>query len=360
MKKIGIMTMHRIINYGSFMQAYGLKCMVEKLGYSVQFVDYEYENPIINNDKKNKKNILKKIYDNKNILNYVKRKIMTKKFEYNYKNIYLKELGVTDKYNIRPLIDELIIGSDEVFNCLQGYPVGFSRELFGYHYENIDVISYAACFGFTTLDLLEKYNITNEISSYLKKFKSLSVRDNNSFDIVTKLTNLPVKVNLDPVLVSDFDDMLIDNVKIKNYIIVYAYPGRISKEEAKTIKQFTKKHHKKIISIGFCQQFADKNLVVSPFELFAYFKHADYIITDTFHGAIFSIKSNANFCALIRDSNSNKLTDLLNRVKLNNRIITSLTDIENYYYEDIDYSETNKIIKTEKRKSINYLKDNLL
>ena len=209
------------------------------------------------------------------------------------------------------------------------------------------------------MDLLEKYNITNEISSYLKKFKSLSVRDNNSFDIVTKLTTLPVKVNLDPVLVSDFDDMLIDNVKIKNYIIVYAYPGRISKEEAKTIKQFAKKHHKKIISIGFCQQFADKNFVVSPFELFAYFKHADYIITDTFHGAIFSIKSNANFCALIRDSNSNKLTDLLNRVKLNNRIITSLTDIENYYYEDIDYSETNKIIKTEKRKSINYLKDNL-
>ena len=46
MKKVGIMSMQRIKNYGSFLQAYGLKKNVENLGYDVEFVDYEYEKTI--------------------------------------------------------------------------------------------------------------------------------------------------------------------------------------------------------------------------------------------------------------------------------------------------------------------------
>lgn len=41
MKKVGIMSMQRIINYGSFLQAYGLKKVIEGLGYEVEFVDYQ-------------------------------------------------------------------------------------------------------------------------------------------------------------------------------------------------------------------------------------------------------------------------------------------------------------------------------
>ena len=47
MKKIGIMSMQRIKNYGSFLQAYGLKKIIEKLGYEVEFVDYHIGEPII-------------------------------------------------------------------------------------------------------------------------------------------------------------------------------------------------------------------------------------------------------------------------------------------------------------------------
>ena len=37
---VGIMSMQRIVNHGSFMQAYGLKSMIESLGHDVKFVDY--------------------------------------------------------------------------------------------------------------------------------------------------------------------------------------------------------------------------------------------------------------------------------------------------------------------------------
>ena len=40
MKKIGIMSMQRVTNYGSFLQAYGLMKIIKSLNYNVEFVDY--------------------------------------------------------------------------------------------------------------------------------------------------------------------------------------------------------------------------------------------------------------------------------------------------------------------------------
>ena len=56
MKKVGIMSMQRIANYGSFLQAYALKRLIEELGYRVEFVDYHVGAPVIaeNADSKNK------------------------------------------------------------------------------------------------------------------------------------------------------------------------------------------------------------------------------------------------------------------------------------------------------------------
>ena len=55
MKKVGILSMQRINNYGSFLQAYGLKSMIESLGYETEFVDYHIEKSLIEkNTSKNK------------------------------------------------------------------------------------------------------------------------------------------------------------------------------------------------------------------------------------------------------------------------------------------------------------------
>lgn len=56
MRKVGIMSMQRIANYGSFLQAYALKQLIEELGHKVEFVDYHVGAPVIaeNADSKNK------------------------------------------------------------------------------------------------------------------------------------------------------------------------------------------------------------------------------------------------------------------------------------------------------------------
>src|SRR5699024_5472243 len=108
MKKVGIMTMHRVINYGSFLQAYGLKKMISSLGYSVEFIDYKYEKSLIISSKG--QSIISKIFRHLNILEYLKYKLHTKKFSEAYHN-YLRDIGVT-KMNYNHDIDALVIGSD--------------------------------------------------------------------------------------------------------------------------------------------------------------------------------------------------------------------------------------------------------
>lgn len=358
MKTVGIMSMQKVRNYGSFLQAYGLKKTIESLGFKVVFVDYNYEKEIVSDVKEK---LLKRIIRNINVIDYVKKKRVIKKYNVAFDNKYIPFLyaGDTRKYT-QGNIDYLIIGSDEVFNCLQPYPIGYSPELFGKNFESIPVCSYAASFGQTNYERLCEYGIEKEIAEYLKRFKKISVRDENSYDTINKLIEKKPVLNLDPVLITNYNNEIVDNVKIENYIIVYAYPGRLSKKEQRAIKQFAKRNNKHILSFGMYQNISDYEIVVNPFEIFAYFKKADFVITDTFHGSIFSIKSGTNFCTIVRKSNSgnaNKLVDLLKRLKLENRIIADITELDDLYSSSIDYTKTYEIMDKEKSKSIDYLKE---
>ncbi len=358
MKKVGIMSMQRITNYGSFLQAYGLKKVINSLGFDVTFVDYEFEKDITEDAPQ--KSLIAKIIMHYNIYEYLKKKKHIKLFQTEYKKILKKYLEVDDEKNYYPRIDTLVIGSDEVFNCLQKYPVGYSRNLFGYGYDDKDVISYAASFGHTDMKGLKKYKIDHEIGNMLNKFKAISVRDENSYKIVKELTNKEAIINLDPVLISSYDEELKEyEISLKNYIVVYAYSGRLSREEEKYIKNFAKKYHKKIVSLGFYQKIADYNLVVDPFEALKYIKNADYVITDTFHGSIFSIKLNTKFCTIIRKSNYNKLHYLLAKLGHLDQMVNDISDIERIYNKEISFKESDKTIREETKKTIDYLKKNI-
>lgn len=350
--------MQRIINYGSFLQAYGLKKTIESIDKSnkVEFIDYKFEKSIIK--KTNKDTLFYKIISHYNVPLYLNNKKYHNVLSKKYKE-FLKMINISEK-NYNKNIDTLVIGSDEVFNCLQPYPVGYSRNLFGYEYEKKKVISYAACFGHTSLPALKEYKIDKEIGKMLKKFNAISVRDENSYKIVKELTGKNPELNLDPVLISNYDEELKENaINEKNYILIYVYPNRLNKKEQKYIKKFVKKYNKKIISIGSYQKIADKSIIANPFEVLNYFKNADYVITDTFHGTVFSIKMNTKFCTIIRKSNYNKLSFLLQKLKQEDRMVKELDDIEKLYNKEIDFKESNKVIENETRKSIKYLKENI-
>lgn len=368
MAKIGIMSMQRIVNYGSFLQAYGLKAMLEEFGKEPVFVDYHIGSSLVTDGNKQKTGIRRKINKACEVLNYdasLKNKISFILYKKQFAKKYDSVLGITRKLNYRPELDLLIIGSDEVFNCIQeNSNVGYSLELFGKDNKAEKLISYAASFGNTTLEKLEKYGKTDEIGALLKKFDVISVRDKNSGRIVRQLSGKEPEYHLDPVLVYDFIGKckLIPQIEVKEkYLILYAYTERVDSKEALWIYKYAKRKGLKIYSIGGIHKCADRFINCSPFELLAYFQKAEEVITDTFHGTIFSIISKRPFVTIVRKSSKNiygneeKLADLLERLSLKDRMIEKIQSAEDVLDTEIKYTEIDKIIKDERLRSRGYL-----
>lgn len=372
MKKVGIMSMQRIANYGSFLQAYGLKQLLVEMGCDVEFVDYHVEAPVIKENADSKNKIVRKLEKGMETFKYnvpFSHKLAFIKYKQSFGKKYMPLLGVTESMNYNPKLDCLVIGSDEVFNCIQkNTNVGYSLELFGKNNNAKKLISYAGSFGNTTIEKLKKYGKTNEIAELLGDFDAISVRDTNSGKIVEELTNKEVRFNLDPVLTYDYmnccDKIPEINSKEK-YLILYAYAGRISNEEATWIKEYAKSKKLKIYAIGGVQPGADEFIDCSPFEVLAYFKNAQEIITDTFHGSIFSVITHRPFTTLVRKSvgnnygNEEKLTDLLTRLGLTNRMTYKVEKAEKINAHEIDYKKVDEILSQQRKIACEYLRENI-
>lgn len=369
MAKVGILSMQRIINYGSFLQAYGLKMMLEELGHDVQFVDYHVCEPLIKDGGKQKTGFARKIDKAFEALSYdapVKQKIQFIKYKKEFAEKYHHILGLTKEPNYNPELDTLVIGSDEVFNCVQANSnVGYSLELFGKGSKAKRTITYAASFGNTTIKKLQHHEKVQEISECLKMLDAISVRDNNSAEVVKELSGKDIVYNLDPVLAYDFINKckLIPQIRpTEKYLILYAYSGRISKDEAAWISAYAKKKGLKIYAIGGVQKCADRYIDCSPFEVLSYFINAEEVITDTFHGTIFSVITKRQFATIVRKSNGvsygneEKLTDLLKRLGLEERRVYDVSDIDDMQNQPIEYSLVQSIIDGERNRTMDYLR----
>lgn len=363
-KKVGILSMQRIQNYGSFLQAYGLKKILEDIGCDVQFVDYHPGETLIPPDGGNgfKRKIVKAIAALEGSAP-LSEKIRFIKYKKNYSKNYYPYLGISDIMNYSPDLDVLVIGSDEVFNCVQNNTnVGFSPELFGQNQNARSIISYAASFGNTTYEKLLKHSINGKIGAWLNKFDAISVRDNNSGKIIRKITEKEPEYNIDPVLAYDYIGKC-SNIQLEveenDYMILYGYNNRFSNAECRLIRQFAKSKGLKIYCIGGVQGCCDKFIDCDPFKVIAYFQHAQCVVTDTFHGSILSIITHRQFVSVVREEgygNSEKLNDLLLRLNLENRKICDLNNLSSQIIEQIDYSNTEQILAEERKKSYDYLK----
>lgn len=236
----------------------------------------------------------------------------------------------------------------------------FSSQLFGKGLNASRIITYAASFGATTIDKLQLVGKKEIVSSLLHDLDAISVRDENSMKVIEELTGRTPWLHVDPVLMFDYNQFIPDKFNRNEYIIVYTYPGRITdKKEISSIRNFAKSKELKLISIGHYFSWCDEVVIPTPFEVLAYFKGASYIITDTFHGSVFSIKFNKEFCTIVRDMNSNKLVSLLKQFGLENRIVTDMNKMQKILETPIDYAGVNKIIMEETKRSITYLTQNI-
>lgn len=368
--RVGIMTMHRIPNYGSFLQAYSLKRMIESLGHEVVFVDYH-----VDPDIEHRGELAEKL---KSGVRTIERDLKATAAGRLAKRLLKGDvptsrsimfscdgmLGVTDKRRYNTECDVLVIGSDEVFNCLQlGCNVGYSLELFGKRSNAGRVVSYAASFGNTTLEKLEAYGVAAEIGECLKDMDAISVRDANSAAIVDRLTGQVPLVHLDPVLVGGVEAEAWPSCKDSGFVVLYGYANRFTEAECIAALEFAHSRGLRLVTVGEDQPLRDEYVRCKPDQVLSYFAVADYAITDTFHGTIFSVVSHTPFVTIPRGDkngqggNVQKLASLLNCLGLTDRKITDIVELRDVLPREIDFGKVDGIRNVEKQRSLDYLRD---
>jgi len=233
--------------------------------------------------------------------------------------------------------------------------------MYGHCVSTNKMISYAPSFGQTDIQLLEKHNAKTIVAEGLKNFVDLSSRDENTKNIIEELTGRKATMVCDPVLLYDFSKTKInfDKIPKKKYLVVYAYDFNMTDEkEVEAIKKFAKKRNLITVSPGTYHKWCDLNISCNALEWVEVFKNAEYVITDTFHGTITAAITKRPISVLVRNKlNSNKMVDLLNKLGIENRRITEVTEeqLDKTYSEKYDGDAINENIDKLRKASNEYL-----
>lgn len=362
---VGIMSMQRIRNYGSFLQSYGLKRILESLGCEVRFVDFRPGDCLVKSERHSRlpRQIAKltKVLEGPGPLG-AKLAYANYKRHYDARTWPLLNLPPESDYKTDDL-DLLVIGSDEVFNCVQSNPnVGFSADLFGANSKAGRTISYAASCGNTTARKLQKYGVADKITGWLVRLDAISVRDENSASVVRELTGTDPVRCLDPVLAWDFfaNENIPESPVEGRYLIAYAYSGRLTQDECVMLRTYANEHGLKIVNVGGVQGCCDEFLDLGPFEVLAAFRGAECVLTDTFHGTILSVISERPFATIVRTEgygNAEKLTDLLERLGLEDRVASSSADFSRLLGEGPDWNPVRNLVSAGRVTARKYLSE---
>lgn len=323
MKKVGICTLYFADNFGAILQAFSLQNILQNLGHEVEFIKLkDFKGDINNYNSENFKksqtylNICSDIYD-KDIHNY----------------------------------DTIIVGSDEMWN-INNNSFEHLDEYFGYNFNCQNIISYApTANGVTSETLRNIYNNRIDFS----KFSNLSVRDKATQELVKEISNVDAKLVLDPTLLMDSFDPFVKypDPNLKDYILIYGY--NFSEDEKSKIIQFAKENNKEIYSLalganpGWC-----KSLNADIYEFLGYFKNADYTITNTFHGLLFSLILEKEFAVF---NNSSKLNDMIKKFNLHSRNAKNFDNLSTIFNHKVDYENINKLKLEQRNQSLEFLKE---
>lgn len=386
MAKVGILSMQKVKNHGSFLQAYALmKLIVDEFGHKIAFVDFSTKAGIIDPCQNTYEKLKKKKFKYWLIRSVVGltripligrlllkiKKINAWKNMLSFFDLYCKRFE-TEFWKLLPMsnktlaqsegIDTLVVGSDEVFNFSINEKVGYSDELFAVGSKAKKNISFSACFGCSKISDLTKMGNENKIKRYLSAFDGLSVRDRNSLQIAETLLGQgkEISYHLDPVFYYDFENELPPIKRKKPYLVVYSYTG-LKETEKESIANFAREKKLDVLCFLGYQGELGQFMNVSPFEVLSYIKNAAYIVTTTFHGCVLAVKYRKQFCVIVQKKvgaygNEEKVYDLINRLNLSNRSIENCVSLEEKMEQSIDYDYASRYISNSKDDAITYLK----
>ena len=359
--KIGILTVPFNNNYGGFLQAFALKRVLESMGHKVMIINRR------RNRIRTLRSILGDLLRGLHILENKQKKLSkyTNQFQKKYLHPYTKkyyssqELKKCTKYKF----DAVIVGSDQVWRYR--YFTDWVDDFFCNFLEGTDIphFSYAASMG---TDEKEYSNNKIEIcSKLLKGFRAISVREESSVKLLKDYFGVEnAQVVLDPTLLLDkqiYVDLFKEKYAKPERPYIFTYILDDSEEIKQSIEDFSHKMNMPIINIKAETGNISEIDVIEPVEKWlSAIYYADYVITDSFHGTVFSLIFNKQFVVYGNvQRGMSRMQDLLGRVELTDRLLTSDDTAGENLHTKINWDSVNNRMSLYKDSSMTFLKNAL-
>ena len=375
MKKIGIITILQVNNYGAELQAYATQKVLQLIGCDAEIIDYPfYKNPRHKRTKMSaptarmsvRKHLEERLFP---IVTHWKSRhfrnaqhLRNAKFiQFHNDNTKMSECYETlDKLKSARLdYDILMTGSDQVWN--PGIYSSLAPYLLRFGSDRMKRIAYASSFGVAS--------VPDDVKTYYKEalqhYNAIGVREDKAVELVKALSGMDATLVLDPTLLLDREQWLtvakpVDGLPDRPFVLLYelAHIPYI-KQMAKHISARTGMPIVRICknaSPEDCEKEILNIIDAGPAEFLYLFDKAGFVVTNSFHGTAFSINFGKQFYTVIPvgKSNNSRQKSILKLMGCEERMLLEGSDMP-----EISQLNTCRMIsrlKEERQKSIDFLK----
>ena len=367
MKKIGIITICDYTNYGNRLQNYASQEVLKSLGCKVEtIVNIPYKSGVQNRLSKIINMSGKEFFERVNAK--ISKRLNEKNFDgccsqrinafknFTNENIYETQFTISENKiptNLSDEYDYFVVGSDQVWN--PNFRHGSSLDFLTFAPKQ-KRIAYSPSFGISSIpdEHVENY------SSWLSQMENLSVREEAGARIIKELTGRDTVVLVDPTLMLSKEKWLSvtkpsDHKPENAYLLTY-FLGEVSKKYQNSIRKIALDNKLETVNL------ADLNdrvrYTVDPGEFIDYVNSATVFLTDSFHGAVFSILLEKPFIIFDRvgkiTSMNSRIDTLLSTFNLGSRKWNNINNNADIF--NVNYSHVAPILEFERNKALDYLK----
>ena len=361
--KIGILTILNVNNYGAELQCCALYRKLRKMGYDAEVVNFLFGiNPghdfkgerltvPISFKQKVKVRLLPIVQNLFCLFHQKNKRLRNKRFD-EFHNKY-NRLTKTVYPSVSSLYDA---NFDYDVICVWNYEKGYSLEPFlaCFDKKGTKKVSYASSIGLSVISR----EAEEVFKKWLSGFSWLSVREQQASTLLGGLLHRDVDVVLDPTLLLDSQEWL----EVEKYLLVYIVTIKPCDYVLELARHIAKQRNLKIIRI--CRDaYPERSgkdvqeiLTAGPSDFVGLFARAEYVVTNSFHGTVFSVNFSKSFYSVIksRHATNSRLTSILQKLGLENRIVPIGSPLPQI--SDIDYTQPTEKLSNERHHSLEYIR----
>jgi len=367
MKKVGILTYHTGFNYGASLQAFALQRTITKLGVPCEIINFETERFVASREMFSRKP--RRVKEVIKILTRVPYYVPLKKRQKMFEDYTAQVLQTSPLYRTEEEViahadayDCIVCGSDQIWNLDKEQDAPAANPLFFLNFPKKQRrVSYAASFGKWVKKAHEQ---EDEFMPWLKAFDAVSVRETSGVEYL-RSRGIDCELTLDPTVLldkEDYEEICAPRQIEGRYVLMFSW--RCGDEVIAAAKRAADElklplYHlvppPRAMGAGI-----RRKLDVGPREFLSMVKHAEFVVTDSFHGTAFSTIFEKPFVSVVTDGKADpRMESLLTQLGLSDHL-TDSTHMDIPAMQKTEFISVREKKKALRKSSIEFLRSALL